>query len=258
MNNRRKNQTWRLLPVSLRISSLLAILFWLATTAPAQGKSLEEEIAVRARPYSAYIAAAASRYGIDPNLLCVIGYLESRFNPAAVSRRGARGMMQFMPATAARYGLANPHHPQSSIDAAARYLRDLAIRFEHRADLMLAGYNAGEGAVEAYRAGRTIIYKRRIINPKGLLTDGIPPFRETRAYVARGIQMLRALRSVSMASAQQVGQETKEKASQKNANKPGRNSVRLSIRAKPPELLSDPSLPLHRQSIRLQSSPELK
>jgi Transglycosylase SLT domain len=129
----------------------------------------------RAESYEPHFIAAAHRYGLDPRLLWVVAYLETRFNPLAISPKGARGMMQFMPATAARYGLRDPHEPTDAIDAAARYLRDLLRRYGQRVDLALAAYNAGETAVDA------------ALQKNG---SGIPPYRETQSYVRRGLQLL--------------------------------------------------------------------
>ena len=119
----------------------------------------------RAARYHPAIRAAAARYGLDPHLLWTIGYLETRFEPRCVSPKGARGMMQFIPATGRRYGLftrRDLHDPLRSIDAAARYVRDLNAMFDGRIDLVLAGYNAGENAV---------------------INSGfkVPPYRETRS-----------------------------------------------------------------------------
>ncbi len=92
--------------------------------------------------------------------------------------------MQFMPDTARRYGLQNPHDPRAAIDAAAHYLRDLLIRFDGRLDLALAAYNAGEGTVESFQTGRPLrLTSGKIINPRGLTTGGLPPYSETRTYV---------------------------------------------------------------------------
>ena len=100
--------------------------------------------------------------------------------------------MQFMPETAARYGLNNPHDPKAAIDAAARYFRDLLGRFDGRIDLAFAAYNAGEGAVEAFQNGRVLrLSNGKIINPAGLVTDGIPPYLETQNYVRLAIDLLR-------------------------------------------------------------------
>jgi Transglycosylase SLT domain len=92
--------------------------------------------------------------------------------------------MQFMPETAARYGLKNPYDPKAAIDAGAHYLRDLLVRFNGRLDLALAAYNAGEGTVESFQTGRPLrLANGRIINPHGIITVGLPPYSETRAYV---------------------------------------------------------------------------
>jgi hypothetical protein len=136
----------------------------------AKGLELPEGVAERARRYEPLIAQAAARWGVDARLLWVIAYLESRFNPLAVSPKGARGMMQFMPATAARFGLKDPHDPAAAADAAARYVRLLLSRYGSRLDCVLAAYNAGEGAVDAW--------------------GGVPRYRETLAYVQRGMRML--------------------------------------------------------------------
>jgi len=99
--------------------------------------------------------------------------------------------MQFMPATAEAYGLQNPHDPKAAIDAAAHYLRDLLRKFGGRVDLALAAYNAGEGTVESFQTGRPLVLaSRKIINPRRLITGGIPPYRETQQYVKSAIVSL--------------------------------------------------------------------
>ena len=144
-----------------------------------------------AKLYEPFIASTAQRYDIDPHLLWTIAYLESRFREDAVSYKNGKpcghGIMQFTVSTARRYGLVNPHDPRESIDAAARYLRDLQTRFGARVDLILAAYNAGEGTVEAFRDGKTLMLpNNKIINPRRLRTGGIPPYNETRHYVSQG------------------------------------------------------------------------
>ncbi len=147
----------------------------------------EPHVRARARQYEPYMAAAAARHGIDPSVLWTIAYLETRFQPGLISPKGARGLMQFMPGTAARYGLTNPLDPIAAIDSAARYVRFLSERFGGRVDLVLAGYNAGEGAVEAFRDGRRLVLQSgKIINSSGIRTGGVPPYRETQGYVAGG------------------------------------------------------------------------
>src|SRR5690349_16642307 len=91
----------------------------LSASAGAQGVSLDRKAVFRARAYEPLLVEAAVRHGADARLLWVIAYLETRFNPRLVSRKGARGLMQLMPATAIRFGARDPHDPLSAIDAAA-------------------------------------------------------------------------------------------------------------------------------------------
>jgi hypothetical protein len=96
--------------------------------------------------------------------------------------------MQFMPGTARRFNLTNPHDGPAAIDAAARYVKELVGEFGGRLDLVLASYNAGEGAVDCYRTGRTIRTSAgKVINPRGIKTSGVPPYAETVSYVKRGL-----------------------------------------------------------------------
>ena len=112
------------------------------------------------------IASSGDKYGLDPTLIYLVMREESRFDHRAVSRVGARGLMQLMPATAAKLGVRNIHDPVENVDAGARYLRTLLEMFDGDVNLALAAYNAGEGAV--------LKYGRRI-----------PPYRETMNYVWR-------------------------------------------------------------------------
>jgi len=151
----------------------------------------DQKLRARASLYEPLIASAARRYYVDPRLLWTIAYLESRFRQDAISYKDGKpcayGMMQFTAPTAARYGLKNPHDVRAAIDTAARYVRDLQMRFGARGDLILAAYNAGEGTVEAFRTGKKLILPNmKIINPAGIETGGIPPYPETRKYVERG------------------------------------------------------------------------
>lgn len=111
------------------------------------------------------IAAAADRNRLDRALLAAVAKVESNFNPYAISPRGAAGILQLMPATAKRFGVKNVFEADQNIDGGARYLRWLLDRFSGRVDLALAGYNAGEGAVDRHR--------------------GIPPYAETEWYVIK-------------------------------------------------------------------------
>jgi hypothetical protein len=112
------------------------------------------------------IVHSADKYGLDPVLIYLIMREESGFNHRAVSRVGARGLMQLMPGTAAKLGVRNIHDPFQNVDAGTRYLRTLIEMFNGDVNLALAAYNAGEGAV--------LKYGRRI-----------PPYRETMNYVWR-------------------------------------------------------------------------
>src|SRR6266542_5838372 len=116
-------------------------------------------------PYDGVIAAESKRFGVDASLVSALIRAESNYQPRAVSRKGARGLMQLMPATANRLSLAHPFDPIANVRAGVRYLKELLDRFDHRPDLVLAAYNAGENAVETY--------------------GGIPPYRETVGYVKR-------------------------------------------------------------------------
>jgi soluble lytic murein transglycosylase-like protein len=111
------------------------------------------------------IADAADRNGLDRALLAAVAKVESNFNPYAVSPKGACGILQLMPQTAKRFGVKNVFVAEQNIDAGARYLRWLLDRFGGRVDLALAGYNAGEGAVDRHH--------------------GVPPFVETEWYVIK-------------------------------------------------------------------------
>lgn len=199
------------------------------------GQKIEVEDAAlrRAQRYEPSIVEAASKYGVDARIIWAIAYLETRFNPALVSRKGARGMMQFMPVTARRFGLANPHDPIAAIDAAARYVHYLGKRFSH-AGLILAAYNAGETAVEAYRTGRSIKVHNQIINPKRVTTGGIPPYPETRRYVTAGLRLLERLRQTGIFAAMRPSASNEDSMpDEEEARSSGvvRKSIRAGIRS---------------------------
>jgi transglycosylase-like protein with SLT domain len=170
-----------------------------------QRRAVMSRMRERARIYEPYMIAAAQKHGVDPRLLWTIAFLETRFRPELVSPMKARGLMQFMPETARRFNLSNPHDSRAAIDAAARYVKQLASQFDGRLDLVLAGYNAGEGAVDAYRTGRSLRTSRgKVINRRGIKTNGVPPYRETIAYVKRGLLVFNRVASAGVFSPEVV------------------------------------------------------
>jgi len=151
-------------------------------------------VRTRAAYFENEILRAAQIEGVDPNVLWTNAYNETRFRPWLTSPKNAQGLMQFIPSTAARFGLENPYQPAPAIRAAARYIKVLSNLFGGRIDSILAAYNSGEGTVSAYLTGRTIRDGRKIINPKGIKTiGGVPPYTETIAYVGRGLKIYRWL-----------------------------------------------------------------
>jgi soluble lytic murein transglycosylase-like protein len=181
------------MPLQLARGCAAGLLLCLVVSAQAQELKLDRDAVTRAKAYEPDLIDASAKYCLDSRLLWVIAYLETRFNHKLVSRKGARGLMQLMSATAARFGITDPHDPKAAIDAAAKYVRYLMERFDGRVDLTLAAYNAGEGAVEAYLTGRSVQIGNRIINPARRITGGVPPYRETRRYVTAGLSILAEL-----------------------------------------------------------------
>jgi soluble lytic murein transglycosylase-like protein len=140
----------------------------LVNDGPARVAASPEWLAARVARPSAYddlIARAANQSSVDPKLVKSVMLVESDFDPAAVSRKGARGLMQLMPETAAAQGVEDVHDPAQNIAAGVRHLSQLLDRYDGDVVKSLAAYNAGEAAVEKY--------------------DGVPPFAETRLYVRK-------------------------------------------------------------------------
>jgi soluble lytic murein transglycosylase-like protein len=202
----------------MRLALLLILLALFSANAFAQEPQRRQGITawrIRATLYEPLIASTAQRYKVDPHLLWTIAYLESRFRKDAISYKDGKpcayGMMQFAAPTALRYALTNPHDPRQAIDAAARYVRDLQRRFGPRGDLILAAYNAGEGTVEAFRRGKTLVLpNNKVINPRRLRTDGIPPYEETRNYVARGQAIYRDITRATFPSSNSSDNSTQK------------------------------------------------
>ncbi|NIO39225.1 MAG: transglycosylase SLT domain-containing protein, partial [Burkholderiales bacterium] len=112
----------------------------------------------------------ARRYQVPEALIHAVITIESAYDPDAISRAGAVGLMQLMPATARRYGVANRRNPSANLTAGTRYLKDLLLRFDSNLELAIAGYNAGENAVEKFG-------------------NRIPPFDETQNYVRKVLKV---------------------------------------------------------------------
>ncbi len=113
----------------------------------------------------ALVREAAERHHVDPALVRAVIETESNWNPGAMSRKGAMGLMQLIPTTAQRFGAYDAFNPKQNVDAGVRYLKMLLERFNGNLDLALAAYNAGEGAVDR--------------------AHGVPSYRETRNYVQK-------------------------------------------------------------------------
>ena len=122
-------------------------------------------------PFANFIADSARIHGVAPELVASVIAVESNFNPNAVSWRSARGLMQLMPQTAARFGATKVFDPQQNIEAGTKYLKELLLRYNGDLALTLAAYNAGPDRVEQYRS--------------------VPPYRETRDYVRRVTEKFR-------------------------------------------------------------------
>jgi len=140
--------------------------------APKSTPSLSPRASERASEYASLIELTAARYGIPSALLHAVIRVESGYNPTATSPKGAVGLMQLMPGTAKRYGVTDRTDPADNLNGGAHYLSDLLKMFNQEVSLALAGYNAGENAVIRY--GNTI-----------------PPYRETKNYVAQIMALYR-------------------------------------------------------------------
>ncbi len=143
------------------------------------GARISPAMLARSAEFDAIIDAAAAQTAVEAALLRAVIVVESAFDADAVSIKGARGLMQLMPATAKAYGAVDINDPAQNVQAGARYLRDLIKRYQNDLELVLAAYNAGETAVERH-GGR------------------IPPFAETRRYVPRVLRVYNSLRELTV------------------------------------------------------------
>lgn len=133
--------------------------------------------ATRSTEFDGLIRKVSDSMMLDPALIKSVMHAESAFNPNALSKKGARGLMQLMPGTAERYGVTRILDPQQNVLAGGRYLRDLLRQFNGDMRLALAGYNAGENAVLKY--------------------GGIPPYAETQHYVRKVMELYKGYRNLN-------------------------------------------------------------
>ena len=137
-----------------------------ATSGSGQYRTTRKVLNPRAAAFEPLIAEHSATHGVNPDLVRAVIQAESAFDPRARSHKGAMGLMQLMPATAAEYNVLDAFDPAENIRAGVAYLRSLLTRFSNNVELALAAYNAGPGAVKKY--GGTV-----------------PPYRETRNYIAK-------------------------------------------------------------------------
>jgi soluble lytic murein transglycosylase-like protein len=146
------------------------------------------------------VQSASDRYRLDPDLVNSVIRAESGFNPHAVSRKGATGLMQLMPKTASQLGVSNAFDPAANVDGGSHYLRELLEKYDFDLVKALAAYNAGPQRVEQY--------------------GGVPPYYETRAYVARIIRDFNRKKTAQTTPAQTMAQ----------TRKPARHATRAKAR----------------------------
>jgi soluble lytic murein transglycosylase-like protein len=127
---------------------------------------------VKKKTYNRIIESASKKYKLDQKLIHAVIYVESAYQPNALSPKGAQGLMQLMPGTAKRYGVSDAFDPDQNISGGTQYLRDLLDRYDGNRTLALAAYNAGENAVSKY--------------------NGVPPYEETINYIEKVETALRS------------------------------------------------------------------
>jgi len=165
-------------PTDERYTVLIAAPKQAVAAAPAAAATVRKGQSGLARKagYDRIVDEVSRAYGLESALLHAVISVESRYDPKAVSRKGAAGLMQLMPQTAKRYGVADAFDPRQNLDGGARYLRDLLRMFNNNQSLALAAYNAGEHAVTKHG-------------------NRIPPYRETLHYVPRVLEFYQRYRT---------------------------------------------------------------
>ena len=138
-----------------------------------------------------WVSSASDQHQVDADLIRSVIKAESGFNPRAVSRKGAQGLMQLMPATASQLGVTDAFAPDSNIEGGTRYLRDLLVLYNNDMAKALAAYNAGPQRVTQY--------------------NGVPPYRETHAYVARVIKDFNRTKLAQRSTAKQAAKSAAAK-----------------------------------------------
>jgi hypothetical protein len=168
---------------------------------PAQSQSAAQKFQPSA-DLNEVVRAASGTYHLDPDLVSSVIRAESGFNVRAVSPKGAQGLMQLMPQTASQLGVQNAFDPQANVEGGARYLRELLERYDFDLIKALAAYNAGPQRVEQY--------------------GGVPPYYETKAYVARIVRDFNKKKLAAKAAGQAAAPKT------------GSNATRASVPAAKP------------------------
>jgi len=174
-----------------------------APVALASHKPTREEI-------DEFVREAASKYQLDPDFVASVIDAESNYNPHAISRKGAQGLMQLMPKTATRLGVKDAFDPQANVEAGTAHLNDLLNQYHNDPIKALAAYNAGSHRVQQYH--------------------GVPPYRETRAYVARIVRDFNARKRAEFKASAATGRKAASR-----AGKPVPNSKTASKAAGTPQ-----------------------
>jgi soluble lytic murein transglycosylase-like protein len=169
-----------------------------ATTQPAAVSRVPMAPVANQVDINQVIRDASGRYRLDPDFVASVIKAESNFQPRAVSAKGAQGLMQLMPATAALLGVTNPFDPKANVDAGTAYLSQLLDQYNNDPIKALAAYNAGPHRVQQYH--------------------GVPPYRETKAYVARIVNDFNAKKK---AQGKVASQDKDQKDKNKNVGKTG-------------------------------------